>query len=168
MRQIAEGLIYSIELNTVVYSNEFILNTGMDLTKVAGMLGNYAVYISDDERDVLYARSSGISIYDECVKQFNYSLLGFIDLDRDIELLKDKHPDFINAIEEEYEYVSKNEHNLLLLRIAFLLKRRLDKTSSNVYLMRGSAVSSYIFYAIGLNKVNPYRFGLDYKDFWND
>ena len=87
---------------------------------------------------------------------------------RNDELLKENNTEFQDVIQEEFEYVSQNEHNLLLLRIAFLLKRHLDKKSNGVYLMRGSGVSSYIFYAIGLNKVNPYKFGLDYKDFWNN
>lgn len=168
MNQIANGLIYSNELNKLIYSNDFIMNSGLNLKDVSNVLGNYAEYISDDERDLLYARSNGVKTFDEQINNFNYSLSGFVDLEREIELLKDQNPNFSNIIQKEYDYVSKNEHNLLLLRIAFLLKRHLDKTSNGVYLMRGSGVSSYIFYVIGLNKVNPYKFGLDYKDFWNN
>jgi DNA polymerase III alpha subunit len=54
------------------------------------------------------------------------------------------------------------------LKIAFLLKRHLDSKNEKVYLMRGSGISSFIFYAMGLNKVNPLKFGLDYKNFWNN
>ncbi len=168
MNQLAEGLIYSDELNKIVYSNEFIMNSGLNLERVSELLGSYAEYISDDERDLLYAKSNGIKIFDENAKGFNYSLSGFVDLDKEIEILKSKYPDFEDVIQEEYEYVCQNEHNVLLLRIAFLLKRHLDKHSNGVYLMRGSGVSSYIFYAIGLNRVNPYKFGLSYKDFWNN
>jgi hypothetical protein len=168
MNQLAEGLVYSGELNKIVYSNDFIMNSGLNLQKVSELLGNYAEYISDDERDLLYAKSNGIKVFDESVKGFNYSLSGFVDLDKEIEILKGKNPDFADVIQDEYDYVSQNEHNVLLLRIAFLLKRHLDKHSNGVYLMRGSGVSSYIFYAIGLNRVNPYKFGLSYMDFWNN
>ena len=168
MNQLAEGLIYSEELNKFVYSNDFIMNTGLNLESVSDLLGSYAEYISDDERDLLYAKSNGIKVFDEKLRGFNYSLSGFVDLDKEIEMLKSKNSDFAHVIQEEYDYVSQNEHNLLLLRIAFLLKKHLDKHSNGVYLMRGSGVSSYIFYAIGLNKVNPYKFGLSYMDFWNN
>jgi len=144
------------------------MNSGLNLKKVAELLGNYAEYISEDHRDLLYARSSGINIFDEEVKELDFTLLGYVDLNREVELLKEKNPDFADVIQEEYNYVSLNEHNILLLRIAFLLKRHLDKTSNGVYLMRGSGISSYIFYVIGINKVNPYNFGLDYKDFWKN
>ena len=168
MTQLAEGIVYSEELNKIVYSNDFIMNSGLNLEKVSDLLGSYAEYISEDERDLLYAKSNGIKVFDEKTKIFNYSLSGFTDLDKEIELLKSKNPDFSDVIQEEYDYVSLNEHNLLLLRIAFLLKKHLDKHSNGVYLMRGSGVSSYIFYAIGLNRVNPYKFGLSYMDFWNN
>jgi hypothetical protein len=168
MNQLAEGLIYSEELNKLIYSNDFIMNSGLNLDNVSELLGSYAEYISDDERDLLYAKSNGIKIFDENLRSFNYSLSGFVDLDKEIEILKNKNVDFADVIQEEYDYVSQNEHNLLLLRIAFLLKKHLDKHSNGVYLMRGSGVSSYIFYAIGLNKVNPYKFGLSYMDFWNN
>jgi len=167
MNQLAEGIIYSEALNKIFYSNDFVMNSGLNLEDVSEMLGSYAEYISDDEKDLLYARSMEINIFNETVKSFDYSLSGVVDLDKEIEILKKRHVDFSNVIQEEYEYVSKNEHNMLLLRISFLLKRHLDKTSNGVYLMRGSGVSSYIFYVIGLNRVNPYKFGLDYKDFWN-
>lgn len=168
MNQLAEGLIYSDELNKMFYSNDFIMNSGLNLESVSDMLGDYAEYISDDERDLLYARASGIKTFDESVKGFNYSLSGLVDTDKEIEMLKDRKPDLADVIQDEYDYVKHNDHNLLLLRIAFLLKRHLDKTSNGVYLMRGSGVSSNIFYAIGLNKVNPSKFGLDYRNFWNN
>lgn len=168
MTQLAEGLIYSEELNKIVYSNNFIMNSGLNLEKVSELLGNYAEYISEDQRDVLYARSSGINIFDEKVRELDFTLSGYVDLDREVEILKENNPDFTDVIQEEFDYVSLNEHNLLLLRIAFLLKRHLDKTSNGVYLMRGSGISSYIFYVIGINKVKPYNFGLDYKDFWKN
>jgi len=165
---LSEGLIYSEELNKIVYSNDFIVHSGMNLVKVSELLGRYAAYISEDNRDLLYARSLGINIFDEEVKEFDFTLSGCVDLDKEIELLKKNNPNFADAIQDEYEYVSLNEHNLLLLRIAFLLKWHLDKTSNGVYLMRGSGISSYIFYVIGINKVNPRNFGLDYKDFWKN
>lgn len=166
MIELSDGVIYSSELNKIIYSNDFIKHSGLNLSKVASLLGNYAEYISEDDRDILYARSNGIKTFDEEFNEFNYRLSGEVDLDYEIELLKDNNPDFSDVIQEEYDYVSKNAHNLLLLRISFLLKKHLDKTSNNVYLMRGSGISSYIFYVIGLNKVNPYKFGLDYRDFW--
>jgi|SaaInlStandDraft_4_1057021.scaffolds.fasta_scaffold55754_2 hypothetical protein len=168
MQELAEGLLYSDELNKMFYSNDFIMNSGLNLERVSDMLGSYAEYISDDERDLLYARASGIKTFDENIKSFNYSLSGLVDTDTEIELLKEENPSFGDVIQEEYDYVLQTDHNQLLLRMAFLLKRHLDKTSNGVYLMRGSGVSSYIFYAIGLNKVNPYKFGLDYRNFWNN
>jgi hypothetical protein len=167
MRFLSEGLIYSDDLNKIIYSNDFIMNSGLTLEKVSDFLGNYAEYISEDERDVFYAKSNGIKTFDEKEKKFDYSLSGFVDLDKEIQILKNKNSEFSTLIQQEYDYVCKNERNLLLLNIAFLLKKHLDKTSNGVYLMRGSAVSSYIFYIMGLNKVNPYKFGLNYMDFWN-
>lgn len=168
MHQLAEGLIYSNELNKIIYSNEFIMNSGLNLESISTMLGEYAEYISENSKDLLYARSSGIKTFDENVKAFNYKLSGLIDPEREIEILKERNPELSEIIDEEYDYVKKNEHNMLLLKMAFLLKRHLDKTSNGVYLMRGSGVSSYIFYVIGLNRVNPHKFGLDYRNFWNN
>ncbi len=168
MTQIAEGLIYSSDLNKIVYSNEFIINSGLNLETVSKILGDYAEYISDNEKDLLYARASGIKIFDETVKEFNYKLSGMVDIEKEIEQLKERNPHLSNVIQEEYNYINNHSHNILLLQIAFLLKRHLDKTSNGVYLMRGSGVSSNIFYAIGLNRVNPLKFGLDYRNFWNN
>lgn len=166
MYEIAPGLIFSEEMNKLVYSTEYIINSGLNLEEVSETLGSYAEYISENEKDLLYARSTGIKIFDESVKPFNYSLTSIVDTDKEIEILKEQKPELIDLINEEYEYIKKHKHNLLLLRIAFLLKRHMDKTSSGVYLMRGSGVSSNIFYAIGLNRVNPSKFGLDYRNFW--
>lgn len=166
MYEIAPGLIFSEEMNKLVYSTEYIINSGLNLEEVSETLGSYAEYISENEKDLLYARSTGIKIFDESVKPFNYSLTSIVDTDKEIEILKEQKPELIDLINEEYAYIKKHNHNLLLLRIAFLLKRHMDKTSSGVYLMRGSGVSSNIFYAIGLNRVNPSKFGLDYRNFW--
>lgn len=166
METLTDGLLYCDELNKIIYSNDFIINSGLNLDDVSDLLGEYAEYISNDEKDSLYARSKGIKLFNEDVSTLNYSLSGFVDVEKEIELLKEKNPEFAEVIQSEYELVCQNEHNILLLKISFLLKRHLDKTSNGVYLMRGSGVSSYIFYAIGLNRVNPYKFGLDYKDFW--
>ncbi len=168
MIQLAEGLIYSKDLNKIIYSNDFIVNSGLNLESVSELLGNYAEYISEDTRDLLYARSSGINVFDEKVKECDFTLSGYVNLDKEIEILKKNNFEFSNIIQEEYDYVSLNTHNLLLLRISFLLKRHLDKTSTGVYLMRGSGISSYILYVIGLNRVNPHKFGLNYKDFWKN
>ena len=89
MTQIAEGLIYSSELNKIVYSNEFIINSGLNLETVSKILGDYAEYISDNEKDLLYARASGIKIFDETVKEFNYKLSGMVDIEKEIEQLKE-------------------------------------------------------------------------------
>ncbi len=166
MYEIAPGLIFSEEMNKLIYSTEYIINSGLNLEEVSNLLGNYSQYISENDKDLLYARSTGIKIFDENVIPFNYTLSQYVDTDKEIERLKEIKPNLSNLIDEEYEYIKKHDHNLLLLRIAFLLKSHLDKTSTGVYLMRGSGVSSNIFYAIGLNKVNPSKFGLDYRNFW--
>lgn len=168
MNQLASGLVYYPELNKLFYSNDFIMNSGLNLQHVSENLGVYAEYISDDERDLLYAKTLGIKIFDEKPKDFDYRLAGNVDLDIEVKKLLEEKPDFEDFILEEYEYIKNAEHNILLLKIAFLLKRHLDKTNNKVYLMRGSGISSFIFYAMGLNKVNPYKFGLDYKNFWNN
>ncbi len=167
MKKLAEGLIYSDEHNKLFYSNSFIMNSGLNLEKVSDMLGSYAEYISDDERDLMYASSNGIKVFSDNIKPFNYSLLNYVDLEKEITQLIQKFPDSSDYIREEFNYICKHNHNELLLKMAFLLKRHLDKTSAGVYFMRGSGVASYIFYVIGLNKVNPYKFGLDYRDFWD-
>lgn len=166
MYEVTEGLIFSEELNKLFYSNSYIINSGMNLEGVSDLLGDYAEYISDDDKDLLYARSTGINIFNESVKKFNYSLSNIIDVEQEIELLKEKKPNLSNLIDDEYNYIKNDTHKVLLLKISFLLKRHLDKTSNGVYLMRGSGISSNIFYAIGLNKVNPSKFGLDYRNFW--
>ena len=168
MKQISSGLVYHPELNKLFYSNDFIMNSGLNLQNVSKKLGLYAEYISDDERDLLYAKSLGIKIFDEKPKNFDYELSGLVDLDVEIKKLIEEKPDFEDFILEEFEYIKNAEHNLLLLKIAFLLKRHLDSKNEKVYLMRGSGISSFIFYAMGLNKVNPLKFGLDYKNFWNN
>lgn len=168
MNEISSGLVYYPELNKLFYSNDFIMNSGLNLQNVSDNLGVYAEYISDDERDLLYAQSLGIKIFDETPKDFDYRLVGTVDLDMEIKNLLKEKPEFEDFILEEYDYIKNAEHNILLLKIAFLLKRHLDKNNSRVYLMRGSGISSFIFYSMGLNKVNPYKFGLDYKNFWNN
>ena len=110
----------------------------------------------------------GIKIFDESVKEFDYSLTQTVHLDKEIEILKNHFEDYQDIIGEEYEYIKQTPHNILLLKIAFLLKRHLDKFNTNVYLMRGSGISSFIFYVMGLNKVNPLKFGLEYRNFWNN
>lgn len=168
MNQLASGLVFYPELNKLFYSNDFIMNSGLNLQHVSDNLGVYAEYLSDDERDLLYAKSLGIKIFDEQPKEFNYSLDGMINVDMEIKRLITDMPDFKDFILEEYEYIKNAEHNVLLLKIAFLLKRHLDSKNKSVYLMRGSGISSFIFYALGLNKVNPLKFSLDYKNFWKN
>ncbi len=168
MNQLSSGLIYSPDLNKMFYSNEFVVNSGLNLHSVSKQLGSYAEYISEDERDLLYAKSMGIKIFDETVNEFDYSLTQTVDLDREIELLKNDFVDYSDEIDEEYQYIKQTPHNILLLKIAFLLKRHLNKFNTNVYLMRGSGISSFIFYVMDLNKVNPLKFGLEYRNFWNN
>jgi DNA polymerase III alpha subunit len=168
VNQLASGLVYYPDLNKLFYSNDFIMNSGMNLQHVSDKLGVYAEYISDDERDLLYAKSLGIKIFDEKPNEFDYKLSGMINLDVEIKKLVEEKPDFEEFILEEYDYIKNAEHNLLLLKIAFLLKRHLDSKDKKVYLMRGSGISSFIFYAMGLNKVNPLKFELDYRNFWNN
>jgi len=168
MNQLASGLIYSPDLNKIIYSNEFIMNSGLNLHSVSEKLGNYAEYISEDNRDLLYAKSIGIKLFDESINAFDYTLTQTVDLNKEIELLKGDFEDYSDIIEEEYQYIIKTPHNILLLKIAFLLKRHMDKLKTNVYLMRGSGISSFIFYLMGLNKVNPLKFGLEYRNFWNN
>jgi len=167
MYQLSSGLIYSPELNKLCYSNEYIMNSGLNLQSISERLGDYAEYISEDERDLLYAKSIGIKIFDESVNEFDHTLTQTVDLDREIEILKNKFEEYTDIIEEEYQYIKQASHNILLLKIAFLLKRHLDQFNTNVYLMRGSGISSFIFYVMGLNKVNPLKFGLEYRNFWN-
>lgn len=168
MNQLATGLVYYPDLNKLFYSNDFIMNSGMNLQQVSDKLGVYAEYLSDDDRDVLYAKANGIKVFDETPKDFDYKLSGMINLDAEIKRLVEEKPDFEDFILEEYDYIKNAEHNLLLLKIAFLLKRHLDSKDKNVYLMRGSGISSFIFYAMELNRVNPLKFGLDYTNFWNN
>jgi hypothetical protein len=168
MTQLSTGLIYSPELNKLCYSNDFVVNSGLNLQNIASKLGIYAEYISDEERDLLYARSIGVKIFRETKKDFDYSLLEIIDVEQEIEKLIDTHQEYADIIASEFNYIKHTAHNILLLQISFLLKRHLDRLHTNVYLMRGSGISSFIFYAIGLNKVNPLKFGLDYKNFWNN
>ena len=168
MTQLSAGLIYSPELNKLCYSNEFVVNSGLNLQNIATKLGIYAEYISDDERDLLHAKSVGIKTFTETENEFDYSLVEDVDVEREIEILLIQNPDYVEYIASEFDYIKNTEHNILLLKIAFLLKQHLDSLNTNVYLMRGSGISSFIFYAIGLNKVNPLKFGLDYTNFWNN
>lgn len=166
MRELSEGLVYLNDLNKMVYSNNYIINSGLNLENVAKNLGYYAEYISEDDRDVLYARSIGIQIFSEEPKDFDHRLIKFIDTDQEIKNLIENNLEYEDLIVEEYNYISNNEHNILLLKMAFILKDHLDKIDLNVFMMRGSGIASFILYLIGLNKVNPNKFGLDYKNFW--
>ncbi len=164
--QLSTGLMYLPELNKVFYSNDYIINSGVDLKSISAKLGSFAEYISDDERDLLYAESIDIKIFDEEYKDFDYTLKSEIDLDSEITKLQELNPDYSDNINDEYEYVCKNEHNILLLKMAFILKNHLDRLKSNVYMMRGSGISSFLFYTMNLNRVNPLKFNLDYRNFW--
>jgi len=168
MTQLSTGLIYSPELNKLCYSNDFVVNSGLNLQNIASKLGIYAEYISDEERDLLHARSIGIKVFTEEKNELDYSLSSDVDIEREIEILSIQNQEYSDIILEEFNYIKNTEHNILLLQIAILLKRHLDAMNTNVYLMRGSGISSFIFYAMGLNKVNPLKFGLDYKNFWNN
>jgi len=168
MDELAPGLIYLSDLNKLVYSNSYIINSGSKLSSISNDLGTYAEYISDDDRDLLYAKSIGVKVFNEIVNEFDYSLINDIDTDREIDKLKKQFSELSDLIEDEYDYIKLSAHNILLLKMAFILKKHLDSLNTSVYLMRGSGVSSFIFYLIGLNKVNPIKFGLDYKNFWNN
>jgi len=168
MRELTSGLIYSPDLNKLIYSNEFLVNSGLNLQSVYDKLGNYAEYISEDDRDLLYAKSMNIEIFNELPKNFDYTLLNEINLDEAIISLIKLYPQFETNILDEYEFVLRNDHNILLLKMAFILKNHLNKFKTNVYLMRGSGISSFLLYVMDLNKVNPCIFGLDYKDFWKE
>lgn len=168
MYQLALGLVYFPELNKLFYSNDYIMNSGMTLQEISDKLGIYAEYISDDEKDLWYAKSLDIKIFDETPNKFDYKLKGIINLDIEIDKIISEKPTLKDFVLEEYEYIKNAEHNLLLLKIAFLLKQHLDAKNEKVYLMRGSGISSFIFYVMGLNKVNPLKFGLDYRNFWNN
>ena len=59
-----------------------------------------------NEKDLLYARASGIKIFDETVKEFNYKLSGMVDIEKEIEQLKERNPHLSNVIQEEYNYIN--------------------------------------------------------------
>ena len=168
MNQLPSGLIYSPELNKLYYSNDFVVNSGLNLQDIATKLGIYAEYISEDGSDLLHARSIGIKTYRETKKEFDRTLSAEVNIDVEVKKLVSLYDEYSDLIIEEYNYIKHTEHNKLLLKIAFLLKAHLDNLHTEVYLMRGSGISSFIFYLMGLNKVNPLKFGLDYKNFWNN
>lgn len=167
MYTLSTGVIYSPDLNKIFYSNEYIMNSGVNLQQVSDKLGVLAEYISDDERDILYAKSKGIKVFDETENSFDYTLTSYVDVEFEInELIRLNESNKKNIL-DEFNYIKQDTHNVMLLEMAFILKKHLDSVGSYVYLMRGSGVASFIFYLIGLNKVNPIKFGLDYKNFWN-
>jgi hypothetical protein len=163
---IADGVIFVEELNAIVYSNEYILNSGKSFSNLLTTINDYMSYISTNEKDILYAKSLGAKIFNEGLIPLKYDLIKNISLDHEILKLIENNPEYETLIVEEFEYIKREEHNILLLKMAFILKDELDKLKTNVYMMRGSGISSFLLYVIGLNKVNPIKFDLDYKNFW--
>jgi DNA polymerase III alpha subunit len=166
IRELVQGLVYVEELNALVFDNKFIINQGLSLESLKTQINEYYEYISDDEKDILYAKSKNIKIFKQKNIPFNFDLVEQVEIEEKIKELKEQYPQYIEEIEDEYEYIKDYEHNILLLKIAFYLKTIFKERNMKRYLMRGSGISSFILYLIGLNKVNPKKFNLDYKNFW--
>ena len=169
--EIEEGLVFSPDNLCLYYDNSFIIKSGETVSEISERLGLYSEYISDDDRDILYAKCKGIQTYSGNKKEMDTRLMLNIELtDKIQELIETKYKENPNidvdlAI-DEFNHLVKNKHNTILLKIAFILKEWLDNRSNGVYIMRGSGIASYLMYLLGLNKVNPIKFNLDYKNFW--
>ena len=167
MIELDKGLYYLEKKNKFVFDNEFVKEKGKRLKEIFNELGFNTEYISDDERDILYAKSKSFNVYNKKTKYpYDYELIESVNLDDEIRKLKAVFNDFVDIIEEEYDYLKKNEHNVLLLKTAFIVKKFLKENNVDVYMMRGSGINSFILFLIGLNKINPLLYGLDYRDFW--
>jgi len=160
------GIAYSKSYNKIIFTNDFIFKSGKNLHTIKRMIGSYGAYVSNDKRDRVYAKSLGIDIFDDSINNFDYTLIMEIDITKEIEKLKQDHPKSLDVIDEEFLFLKKNEHNILLLKMAFILKYHFERCNTPAYMMRGSGISSYILFLIGLNKVNPIKFNLKYDDFW--
>jgi DNA polymerase III alpha subunit len=167
MIEIDKGLFYLENKNKFVFDNDYVKQKGKKLVEIFNELGMNTEYISDDERDMIYAKSKGFNVYNKKTKYpFDYELIENINLDKEIEKLIHIFSEFKDIILEEYEYLKQNEHNILLLKIAFIVRNFLKENNVGVFMMRGSGINSFILFLIGLNKINPLLYGLDYKDFW--
>ena len=73
----------------------------------------------------------------------------------------------IDRVSEEYNlYESHNMLNLLKWLIYFVDHCRANSVVWGVG--RGSSISSYILYLIGIHKINSIKYNLDYKEFFKD
>lgn len=163
--ELSDGLFYLDELNKIVYTKEYIIGSGKSINELRSEL-DYAEFLSDDTDDNEYILSKGLRLFSEDKKAFCYDLIAELNLEDEINKLIDQFPNYVVEIEQELEYIFKFEHNILLFKMALILKKYFDKKELCVYMMRGSAVSSFILYLIGLNRINPMKYNMDYKNFW--
>jgi len=165
--ELDKGLYYLEKKNKFVFENDYVKEKGKSLKEIFSELGFNTEYLSDDDRDMIYVKSKKFNTYDKKTKySFDYELLDEINLDEEIEKIKKIFYEFESIIDKEYNYLKQNEHNILLLKIAFIVKKFLKENGVEVYMMRGSGINSFILFLLGLNKINPLLYGLDYKDFW--
>lgn len=161
-----KGLFYDMLSNKIVFTNDYLLTHDIELKNTLGALGLYAAYYSEDPRDNHYAKMKGITLYQGDRLDFNHSIADVIDTAKEIKVLMVEFPEYADLIKEEYDYLKAEYHNELLLEIAFLVVKKINEDTNGICMMRGSGISSFILYLIGLNKVNPLKFGLDYRNFW--
>lgn len=73
-------------------------------------------------------------------------------------------PKEIDRVKEEFEEFKKRD----MLPLLQVLKYIVDTLNSNQIVMgvgRGSSVSSYILYLLGVHKINSLRYNLDWREF---
>lgn len=82
------------------------------------------------------------------------------------ELYQNKIPkDIETRIENELSLISEiNAYNILINSILV----RMSEEMGYVTFTRGAAASSYINYLLGITKVNPLQYDLDYREFYGD
>jgi len=153
-----KGLYYVKEIKQVIYTNEYI--------REHNEINKDWIYFSKNKTDNIYADLNDIKTELTNTFKINKDLIYEIDLEKEIEKLIKLNPNLKDKILEEYEYIKQNPLNIELLKIAFNVYKHFISTNQIVYMMRGSAIASVIFYALGLNYINPLKFNLDYKNFW--
>jgi len=94
---------------------------------------------------------------------FIYAIAKELEIDAEEVYLKNNTKE-VKRLEEELEAFYKNDM-FDLLRYMIYLVDFMRKNNIVWGVGRGSSVASYVLYLIGVHRINPIQYGLDWREF---
>ncbi len=164
----------SDKFGNVIYENKDIVE--LIYTDKANDIGEILVEDSEEIKKLeefsnLKIKKIDQFIYDKTIKDFDYERQSkwlmpdeYKNLDIETFLVQHSKKEYYDRlIEELQEYRKRN-----LIPMLRWLKYVIDTCRKNNIVWgvgRGSSVSSYVLYIIGVHKIDPVKYQLDWKDF---